>query len=236
MTTLHIFIDDSGQLNPKYPFSNFFVYAGFWCFEEDVKSISTFHKVLSRQIFHDTHEVKASKMSKKIKKQFIKRLLNKFYGSFHPLFESVYVPQLTIDFGDKKAVQLHKNYLIRRLVEKAIKEKRQYSPKIMVEKVVVSIDNQSQTTIGNYDSLERYINKKMHNEYFSSTYTISGAKFSAAFQDSKASRCIQICDILANSKYEYHNGTFPEFKDFCGQHGINAPLKLPKYWTTKSCK
>lgn len=235
MTTLHIFIDDSGQLNPNYPHSDFFVYGGYWTLSSNLNQVERYYRVLHRQIFGTNLEIKASDMSIGIKKQITNRMLKKFPEDFNPVFESIYVPQMTIDFESKQAVQLHKNYLIRRLVEKVILEKRKYFPKILVDEVVIIIDNQSQTKLNSYDSLERYLNKSMHNQYFTESYVKSSVPYKARFKDSKISPSIQLCDILANSKYGYHNGKFPVLKSFLNKKGVAAPLKLPTKWETKDC-
>lgn len=237
MANLSIFIDDSGQLHPKYPFSNFFVYAGFWAFSGDVEAIEKKFKMIHRQIFHSQKETKASEMSKQIKKQISRRLLNAFPNEFNPIFESVYVPLLDqVDFDNKQAVQLHKNYLILRLVEKAIREKRLKYPDQEINEVDVFVDNQSQTTLRNFDSIERYLNHRMHDEYKYSSFVVSAKPFKATFKDSANTPAIQICDVLANSKYEYHNRRFTKFRELMQEKGVNPPLKLPRYWETSTCK
>lgn len=71
MTILHIFIDDSGQLNPNYPHSNFFVYGGYWTLSNDLKQIEKYYKILHRQIFKTTSEIKASDMSNRDRKSVV---------------------------------------------------------------------------------------------------------------------------------------------------------------------
>ncbi|WP_125570940.1 DUF3800 domain-containing protein [Lacticaseibacillus songhuajiangensis] len=233
---MYIFIDDAGQLHPNYPQSNFFVYAGFWCLSDSIDAIGKTYKVVHRQIFHTSKETKASSMTKSQKKQIIRRLLNKLDGKIHPIFESVYVPNINqVDFNNKQAVQLHKNYLILRLVEKAVREKRHDGETVSVSDVNVVMDNQSQTTLQNFDSIERYLNKRMHNEYKNSSFLLSPAPYKAKFQDSEQSAHIQICDIFANSKYEYHNKSFPALKTLLKSKNVQPPLKLPNKWRTDGC-
>ncbi|QVQ49116.1 DUF3800 domain-containing protein [Latilactobacillus sakei] len=67
MTTMHIFIDDSGQLNPNYPHSDFFVYGGYWTLSSNLNQVERYYRVLHRQIFGTNLEIKASDMSIGIK-------------------------------------------------------------------------------------------------------------------------------------------------------------------------
>lgn len=235
MEKIIIYIDDSGQLHPNYPFSDVFVYGGYWTDESSDDAIKKYYGILKRQIFHTNKEVKASKMTESVKVQIIKRLKNKFKNSFNPIFVSVDVKSLTIDFSSKQNVQLHKNYLIRRYVEQAITHKRSIDKQVS-SKVDVHIDDQSKTKLENYDSIERYIIKCMKGSYHSDTHIWmnSTANFSVEYEDSKASNGIQIADVLANSKMDYHIGKFSKFnlKTVMKQKDIKMPLKLPKYWTS----
>lgn len=233
MADMNLYIDDSGQLHKKYQKGNIFVYGGFWSMNSDIDSIERYFSVLKNQIFRTRKEVKASSMSNSIKSQIIKRLLNKHSDKIHPNFVCVKLSELNIDFDEKKSVQLHKNYLIRRLLEKAIIEKRQLYPCDNVDKINVFIDNQSQTNINNYDSLERYIPKHLHHEYSSDIGLTSECEIAVEFKDSKATLSIQIADILANSKMNYHRGEYDNFKKIMVERDVNEPLKLPVFWSGK---
>lgn len=235
MDKIIIYIDDSGQLHPNYPHSDVFVYGGYWTTEEANDEIIKYYGVLKRQIFHTNHEIKASNMSESVKTQIIKRLKNKFKDEFNPIFVSVDVKSLTIDFSSKQNVQLHKNYLIRRYIEFAVKHKRSIlgnnSPTVDVH-----IDDQSKTKLENYDSIERYINKCMQGKYYSDKHIWmnSTANFTVKYEDSKMSNGIQIADVLANSKMDYHIGKFHNvnLKTVMANKNIIRPLKLPEYWTS----
>lgn len=121
--------------------------------------------------------------------------------------------------------QLHKNYLIRRLIEHSILDQSHFQ--ILNIDTEIFIDNQSQTTLNNFDSLERYLNKHLHNKYYSESYITSNALFKSTYLDSKTSNLIQIADILANSKFQYYSGSFNKFKMFLVNKNFNGPLKLP---------
>ena len=62
----------------------------------------------------------------------------------------------------------------------------------------------------------------------------STANFTVKYEDSKMSNGIQIADVLANSKMDYHIGKFHNvnLKTVMINKNINRPLKLPKYWTS----
>lgn len=235
MSDIIIYIDDSGQLHPNYPHSSVFVYGGYWTTKEaDDEIIKHFGK-LKRQIFKSGREIKASSMTENIKINIIRRLKNKFKNSFNPIFVSVDVKSLTIDFTSKQTVQLHKNYLIRRFVETAIKNKRYIIKDDSSVNVNIHIDDQSKTSIGNFDSLDRYITKMMRGNYRNvNVWLHSNANFTVKYEDSKASNGIQIADILANSKMDYHIGKFKRnnLKTFMKNKEICSPLKLPNYWTS----
>lgn len=128
---------------------------------------------------------------------------------------------------------MHKNYLIRRLLEEAILEKRRLFQEIQIEQINIFIDNQSQTNINSFDSLERYIPKHLHNEYYGAAHLTSDCEITVKFRDSKADVCIQIADILSNSKMRYHKGSYKNFKRIMVGKNVNEPLKLPIFWEGK---
>lgn len=103
--------------------------------------------------------------------------------------------------------------------------------------VHVHIDDQSKTKIENYDSLDRYISKMMTGRY-GYRWMLSNAEFTVKYEDSKSSNGIQIADVLANSKMDYHIGKFKKhnLKTVMKNKRIPVPLKLPIYWTSESIK
>lgn len=228
---LSIYLDDSGQLHPNY-YSSFFVYGGYWCIKGDEQQIANCYARMIRQIYRTKREIKASEMKHKQKRKILRRLATNFKDTFHPIFVASNVDDITIDFKNKENVQLHKNYLIRRLVEDVIHQARDL--KIgKIEKVSVFIDNQNQTKLTGRDSLSVYMNKKFRpGSYVSDTYTISEAAFECLFLDSKAHRTIQIADLLANCK-------FNRFENHCVDLQVildNLPdvrcRKHPKYFSS----
>lgn len=232
MSDLQIFIDDSGQLNPNYKFGSIFTYSGFWCLSDDLARIESFYGVLKKQIFHTKKEIKASSMKNRVEKQIIRRIISKFPNKFHPIFECVDVTKLDqVDFDSKQAVQIHKNYCVRRLIEVAIRQKRRLYKDFDVDTVQIFIDNQSQTILTNYDSLERYINKSLSNYYFRESSVTSDKKCTVTYKDSKTSNAIQICDVLANSKFRNQNKKFNDFSAMLKDNNIEYPLKLPVRWS-----
>lgn len=236
MDTMKIYIDDTGQLHPNYPHGDIFIYAGFWTTDEQDDAINKQYGILRQQFFKTKSEVKGSSMKEKARIKIIRRLKNKFPDGFHPIFVAVKVKDLDIDFSDKQAVQLHKNYLLRRFVEEAIKDKR-LKLGMKLKKVQIFIDDQSKTRLPNFDSLEKYINNSAKgNRYFNPYTQQSAAEFSVFYEDSKYNNGIQIADILANTKGHYYNSDagLIDVKEQFQKLSIPAPLKLPTKWTIKT--
>lgn len=234
---MRIYIDDSGQLHPHYIHGDIFVYCGYWTTDDRDSDIKHKYGVLRRQIYHTKNEVKASSMTEKTKLKILKKIKKEFGNYFNPIFVTTKVSDLTIDFSSKSAVQLHKNYLLRRFVEEAIKDKRNKLG-MQFKNIEVFIDDQSKTRLPNYDSLERYINKCAKQMYFWNPYTKkSAAKFKVKYEDSKVNNGIQIADIIANTKGSYYNSSKhlkSNVKTKFGELEFARPLKLPRYWINKN--
>lgn len=205
---ISFFIDDSGQLHTNY-YSNYFVYGGFWCLESEESSIkSTFSKT-KRQLFHTNKEVKSSEMKHWEKKRLLKKIVKE---DIHPIYIVSKVSELTIDFFDPEVVQRHKNYVLRRLVEDALKQmnKLGYGE---VKDVNLYIDNQSQTSLSNRDSFKNYINKVFKGCYSNTDYFLkSDVEFIVEYMDSKNETLIQVADLLANCKFQRFENNSTDLK------------------------
>ncbi|MCO7150482.1 DUF3800 domain-containing protein [Vagococcus lutrae] len=228
---LSIYIDDSGQLHPKYK-SDYFIYGGYYCLTEDVASITNTYGRLMKNIYRTRNEVKTDKMKDKHKRKVLRRLLRDHENQIHPIFVATYVPKVTIDFSDKESVQLHKNYILRRLVEDVINDVTKTG--VSLNKVSVYIDNQSQTNVRNRDSLENYIKKyfSKRGSYLLKSFTTTDASITVEFLDSKTFRAMQIADFFANTKYCRYEHKCEEYKNIYDEFSIN-PLcrKHPQYFT-----
>jgi len=204
---LYIWIDESGTLskNPKNPQT--YVYAGYWCLEKDINAIeSTF----SRHLIHmfpscQNGEKKASQMKERKKRLLIQYVVSEQNKKFHPVFIPEDLTKLDNGLSTKQGIQLHKNYLLRRFVEESIRDYRQAIGIFNKAKnVVVNIDDQSRTELKGFDPFPLYLSKYFRQAYYSGSWLQSEAKFDVRFQDSNSNRSIQLCDVLANCKYNHY--------------------------------
>lgn len=202
---LCIYIDESGTLskNPKNP--PYYVYAGYWCTSSHCTAIeSSFAKHLN-SFFPSTKqgEKKASSIKNRKKRYLLKGIMERNGDSFHPIFIVEGIKGLEKPLDSKENVQYHKNYLLRRFVETCVQQYRRiYNTK--VSEVIVNIDDQSRTELMASDSFPTYLNKYFAGRYMTQNYTESDAIFNVNFRDSNKYRSIQICDILANCKYNHY--------------------------------
>lgn len=198
--TLNVYLDDSGQLNDHYG-CNYFIYGGFYCFNDEISSINKSYRRLKRNIFRTKLEVKSSEMKNSQKRKLLRRILRDNPNSFHPVYCVARVDELTrVDYRNPKAVILHKNYILRRLLEKII-EKIRFEG-VVVENVNLFIDNQTITDLQNRDSLPNYLKKSFKNGYKTQLSKMtSNAKFKSQYTESSNHCEIQIADLLANTKF-----------------------------------
>lgn len=228
-----IFIDDSGQLHTNYH-SDYFIYGGYWCFKHDVQHINSSFSRMIKNIYKTNKEVKTSEMTAKIKKNIVKRVFKQNNTSINPVFIATKVSYLTkLNFNDKQRVQLHKNYILRRLVEDVINDLKHKGIND-VNQINIYIDNQSQTNLTSRDSFAIYINKCFtKNGYITHNYTNSNLKFNVKFLDSKSSKSIQLADLLANCKFHRYHSSTDEFNKVIEQSNKVLCRKHPKYFTCK---
>lgn len=227
---ISIYIDDSGQLHSNYH-SNYFVYGGFWCFSKDEDDISRKYGLMMTNIYRTKKEVKSSAMSDSKKRKVLRRLFRDHGHQFNPIYVASYIPDVTIDFFNKSAVQLHKNYILRRLVEDVINDLQRHG--VILSKINVYIDNQSQTTVSNRDSFEVYIVKwfRGSGNYLAQSFTQTQAVFHVDFMDSSAFRAMQFADLLANTKFcRYHNGCLDTKNIFSEFSKTPLCRKHPKFF------
>ena len=124
---------------------------------------------------------------------------------FHPIFVVEYLKILENPLKDKVSIQLHKHYLLRRFIEKSVREYKSIYGNTL-NAITINIDDQSKTKIENLnykafpDYLEDYFKDRLHRQSFCKT----DANIIVKYRDSNKYRAIQICDILANSKYEHY--------------------------------
>jgi hypothetical protein len=226
---ISVYIDDSGQLHSNY-YSDYFVYGGFWCLDsEESKIKSTFSKT-KWQLFHTGKEIKTSNMEHWQKKRLLKKVVRE---DIHPIYVVSKVSMLTVDFSDREAVQLHKNYILRRLVEDCLKqmEKLGYGN---IKKVNLYIDNQSQTNVANRDSFKNYINKVFKKKYKNCEYFLeSDVDFKVEYMDSKMEPLIQVADLLANCKFQRFENKSKDLKILLDKKPDTCCRKHPIHFSSQ---
>ncbi|MFB8606246.1 DUF3800 domain-containing protein [Enterococcus casseliflavus] len=228
---ISIYIDDSGQLHTNYK-SDYFVYGGFWCETNKTNSIAGTYSKNMKIIYRTKGEVKTDRMSDKHKRKILRRILKNHSEEVHPIFVATYIPYITIDFSKKEAVQLHKNYILRRLIEDVISSIAATGEKL--EHVNIFIDNQSQTQVANRDNLEKYIKNYFsgNGSYLLKSFTTTDASISVSFLESKTYKAMQLADFFANTKYCRYQHCCLDSKNIYEEFSINpACRKHPKHFT-----
>ncbi|WP_144809631.1 DUF3800 domain-containing protein [Enterococcus casseliflavus] len=226
-----IYIDDSGQLHTNYK-SDYFVYGGFWCETNKTNNIAGTYSRNMKHIYRTKGEIKTDSMSNKHKRRILRKILRNHYGEVHPIFVATYIPFVTIDFSNKESVQLHKNYILRRLIEDVISEIAESGKKL--EHLNVYIDNQSQTQVANRDNLEKYIKNYFsgNGKYLLKSFTTTDANISVSFLESKKYKPMQLADFFANTKYCRYQHSCLDAKDIYEEFSIEPTCrKHPRYFT-----
>lgn len=199
----YIFLDDSGQLHKNYPDGDYFIYGGLLIKEGDFHGINKSYGNIVRKI----------KKEKGIKGEFKtvdmdiptrRRLLRKISRySCEQIFVTVNVRRLIrLNFGNKRDVVRFKDYVVRRLVDKLISDKKIPDECKLVE---LNIDNQNVAHSAK-DSLEdhlfNFFNEEnyylIHQQFETTSFRTD---FSVHFKDSKTNYLIQAADLLANTKF-----------------------------------
>lgn len=228
---ISIYIDDSGQLHPNYS-SDYFIYGGYWCLTEDVNTLENKYGLMMSRIYRTKKEIKSSNMEDKHKRKVLRRIFRDHGDLINPIYVASYVPDITIDFTDKETVQLHKNYLLRRLIEDVVKNINNMD--ISIDIINVYIDNQNQTTLTSRDSLEEYVKKyfKKHNSYNTKSYTLSDATLNVQFLESSHYRAMQLADLFAHCKFSRYDRLCLDIKKILFEFEC-TPLcrKHPKFFT-----
>ncbi|HFD3560461.1 DUF3800 domain-containing protein [Enterococcus faecium] len=227
---ISIYIDDSGQLHSNY-YSDYFVYGGFWCLDSEESKIKSAFSKTKRQLFHTSKEIKSSNMQHWEKKRFLRKIVKE---DVHPIYVVTKVSSLTIDFFNCEAVQLHKNYILRRLVEDALKQMKKLGYG-HIKKVNLYIDNQSQTNVCNRDSFKNYINKVFKGCYKNSEYFLeSDVDFKVEYMDSKSEPLIQVADLLANCKFQRFQNKSKDLKILLDKKTDTCCRKHPNFFSSES--
>lgn len=222
----YLFLDDSGQLHKNYPLGRHFVYGGLLISEKNYHRINQNYKNLVKKVKREKHikgELKTSRMDVNTRRRLLKRISQ---YSCVQVFVTVDVSRLVrINFDNKKDVVRYKNHIIRRLIEKLIKENKISRECELIE---VNIDNQN-IAHSSIDSLEdhlfNYFNEEnyyyIHKQYDTTSFN---ADFTVNYKDSEWNYMIQAADLLANTEFNALEND-PKIRDIYKREYI--VLRLP---------
>lgn len=203
-----LFLDDSGQLHPNYPYSDIFTYGGILIKESDFHRMNQSYGDVIKQVQREKSlqgELKTTSMSNSMRTRLLKRL-RKY--PCDQVFVCTKVSALKrLDFANKKDVVRHKNYMVRRLIEKLIKDNTIPSN---CSKIEVHIDNQN-VAHSSLDSLEDYLSHYFNDPDAYLVHQVQKAtsfqcSFAVFYKDSAHHSLIQAADLLANTHWQSLNG------------------------------
>ncbi|MBT2602013.1 DUF3800 domain-containing protein [Bacillus sp. ISL-53] len=221
-----IFLDDSGQLHPSYPYSDFFVYGGLLVKESDFHKVNAGYKKLVKTIKKEKKiegELKTSNMSNGTRTRLLKGLSNL---AGEQIFVTVKVSTLIrLNFENKRDVVRYKNYMVKRLVQELIDTGKLPQHCSFTE---IQIDNQN-VAHSAQDSLQDYLfNIFNEDNYYQIDQpyhkTSFQCDFRVLFKDSSNNYLVQAADLLANTQAHIIDDK-PELERFLKEN--HTVLKLP---------
>lgn len=225
-----LFLDDSGQLSSSGT-HNYFLYGGI--FIENERAYNRFMNIVKQQcrFFGIQGEIKGSDIKIKHRKKLLKAFSS--ISGVHQIFLVEDVRQLTrVDFGHKENIRFHKNYLLKRIVERLYKKEL-----IDAETILhINIDLEMLSEEKYRNQLERDLNDYWKNK---STY-LKGleygpyipnikSQFVVRFLDSRHHRFIQVADLLVNTKYRRYKNTIKCCSEFLNPQ---ICIKVPGFFTS----
>lgn len=198
-----LFLDDSGQLHKNYDKGDHFLYGGLLLKENDFHGINASYRNLVKKIKKEKNckgELKTCNMDITTRRRLLKRLSS---YSCEQVFITVCVPKLIrLNFDNKKDVVRFKNYMVRRLIDKLIVDKK--IPK-QCELIEVNIDNQN-IAHSSIDDLEKHLIQFFNEDNYYNVHkqfntTSFKSDFKVNFKDSETNYLIQAADLLANTEF-----------------------------------
>lgn len=224
-----LFLDDSGQLSNNGT-HDYFLYGGVFIPNE--KKLNELRNKVNRQknFLGIDKEIKGASIKNKHRKKLLQVV--KKVEAIETLFLIEHTPSLDrVDFQNHNSVRMHKNYLVKRLIE-------QLHNKNLIDDdtiLYIYIDNEALSSGIYKDSLQNHLNeyykksnkgaflKHLEYELFIPSFE---TQFKVKYIDSRSELLMQVADLLANTKYRRYK---LETKD--GSENIKCPLvclKLPK--------
>ncbi|MGY3718740.1 DUF3800 domain-containing protein [Sutcliffiella cohnii] len=197
----YLFLDDSGQLHPNYPHSNYFVYGGLLVREDNFHKINTAYKKLVKLIKAEKKhkgELKTSHMDIPTRRRLL-QALSKY--DCQQVFVSTFIPRMKrLDFDRPKDVVRFKNYMVRRIVDRMVTSNTLKKDCSLLE---IHIDNQN-VAHSSLDGLEEHLcNFFNEDDYYNVHKTRDTTRFNSDFRvffkDSQSNYLVQAADLLANT-------------------------------------
>lgn len=222
MSEKFLYIDDSGQLSNNGT-HEYFIYAGI--FIENKNTINELKVRVnglakSRKI---KGEFKGAELGGRHRRKLLEIIKNT--NGVHVFFIIEKTSLLNrVDFNDPIKVRYHKNYLIRRLIEKTIDMGLVSDNDLLY----TYIDNEASNDTNQAEHLNNHLNNywdKRHrglyqkHYYYGQFIPYCDVNIKVKYLDSKHERMIQLADILANSKY----------KRFSGKKGCHSDIVYPEF-------
>lgn len=228
-----LYLDDSGQLSDNGS-HHYFLYGGIF-----IDGVKTRQELLNKinafcKTRHYNKEIKGSSIKGKYRKKLLE-IIGDVKG-VHQVFVIEKNSLLTrVKFDAPYSVRLHKNYVIRRLIEDI------YSKGYIAndDTLHVKIDNEVLNSAENIKMFEDYLNEywsknrsiyHKNNPYWQFVPVI-GSNFTVEYKDSVKDRLTQAADLVANTKYRRFKGI-----EKCGSIYLKTDLCLKLPYTFYSPK
>ncbi|MGY3725181.1 Protein of unknown function [Granulicatella balaenopterae] len=203
MTNIYIYIDDSGVLTNN---EEYFIYAGYCFIGDNEKNRANNHykKIVKRiRRKHDYKgELKAARLSKKHKNSLFKVMQN-----FYSCSVVIKIDQMNqFVMQDKKAIQRYKDYALKKLVRKMIKNLLKNGIIYPEEQLnlMINIDQQTSAPKGLYN-LSEGIKEELSYGIYNFNYDLvlpplmnRKVTINTIYCISEKNYLIQAADILAN--------------------------------------
>lgn len=225
-----LFLDDSGQLSNSGT-HNYFLYGGIF-----IESIEAYNHFMNRvktqmKFLGISEELKGSS----IKFKHRKKLLKSFHDipGVHQVFLIEDVRELTrVDFSSPQKLRYHKNYLLKRIIEKLHREKMIDADSFLHINIDLEMLSSEEYRMDLENHINDYWKNKAHylkGKEYSQFIPDIKSQFKVRFLDSRHHLFIQVADLLVNTKYR-------RYKDDkkCGSEFLRPRIciKVPRFFTS----
>lgn len=231
-----LYIDDSGQLSNNGT-HEYFIYSGVF-----IESATTINEIKRRvngmaKQRHIKGEFKGAELGGRHRRTILKII--KDTEGIYNFFVIEKTSLLTkVNFDNPGRIRFHKNYLIRRMIEKIIDLNLVSDTDVLYTYIDNEASNDTNQAYHLREHLNKYWNKENRGQYkkhyeYNEFIPYCNVHIEVKYLDSKHERMIQLADIVANSKYKRFSG-----KKGCHSDLLNTKvcLKLPDSVTFHSPK